>query len=146
MKTRKTYEHLVSAVQARINCLNSNPVNPWHEKHEETINAIVKQIMPSGSGIDCGTKIDLDKSSGEKLVFTFGFHHMNEGGYYDGWTEHTLTVKSSLQFGIELTISGRNRNYIKEYLYDTYRYALTQTIVHEYDKETEISTFKAIGD
>ena len=54
---------------------------------------------------------------------------------YDGWTNHTLTVRASLQFGIDLTISGRNRNQIKEYLYETFQCALTDLI--DYDKNEE---------
>jgi hypothetical protein len=81
-------------------------------------------MLPSGSGIDSGTKIDLDKSHAEKIIFYFGFHHMDENGFYDGWTEHTLVVTPSFT-GINLRIGGRDRNQIKEYLYDTYDYALT---------------------
>jgi len=45
---------------------------------------------------------------------------MNEHGFYDGWTEHRITVKPSLAFGFELTISGRDRNEIKDYLSDVF--------------------------
>lgn len=53
-------------------------------------------------------------------MFDVAFHHMNESGYYDGWTGHTITVKASLSHKFTLTISGRDRNGIKEYLHDTY--------------------------
>ena len=84
--------------------------------------------LPSGSGIDSGCKIDLDSSTSEKIVITFGFHHMNDGGYYDGWTEHKLTVKPSFLFGIDLKISGRDRNQIKDYLYDLFSFELKKEI------------------
>src|SRR5207244_3851388 len=117
------YRHLASLVQARINCQRGNNLE-WHDKHTEEIKAIVNN-GPCGSGIDNGTHIDLDASTGEKLVFYTGYHHMNEGGMYDGWTEHTITVKPSLQFGIVLSISGRDRNEIKEYLHEVYNSWLT---------------------
>ena len=85
--------------------------------------------LPSGSGIDSGCKIDLDSSTSEKIVITFGFHHMNDGGFYDGWTEHKLTVKPSFLFGIDLKISGRDRNQIKDYLYDLFSFELKKEIV-----------------
>lgn len=121
---KPVYQVLASLVDARLRCLKTG--NEWADKHEENILAICKNELPSGSGINCGTKIDLDKSTGDKLVFNMSFHHMNDGGYYDGWTEHVVTVKPSLQFDIELSISGRDRNQIKEYLYETYRLALTE--------------------
>lgn len=84
--------------------------------------------MPSGSGIDSGTKLDYGRSTPDKLVFTMSFHHMNDSGMYDGWTDHSITVKPSLVYGIEIGISGRNRNDIKDYLGDTYHAALTYVV------------------
>lgn len=131
MSTRREplYRALSSLVSARLNCIARKPTAnvEWQSKHEDSIAELV-EFLPSGSGIDGGTKIDLDASTPEKLVFTFGFHHMNDAGMYDGWTEHTLTVRPSLQFDIATTISGRNRNDIKDYLYETYGYALTQDV------------------
>ena len=77
------------------------------------------QDAPSGSGIDCGTKLD-SASSPEKLIFFIEFHHMNEVGYYDGWTQHKLIITPSLVFYYDMKITGPNRNGIKEYLYDIY--------------------------
>jgi hypothetical protein len=94
-------------------------------KVEEDILAVVKEYMPSGSGIDNGTKIDLDKSTSEKLVFTFGFHHMNGNGYYTGWSDYKLIVIPSLIFDIKLKISGKDTD-LKEYLHDVYYDALNK--------------------
>jgi hypothetical protein len=52
---------------------------------------------------------------------------MNDVGYYDGWTEHTVTVTGSLTSGYKMTISGRDRNDIKEYLYETFSAWLDET-------------------
>jgi len=145
MLPRKLYQILASSVQARLNCLKgpyTDEVLDWTVKHTDTIETLVKNFMPSGSGIDCGTKIDLDQSTGEKLVFHFSYHHMNENGMYDGWTEHSLIVKPSLAFGINLTIKGRNRDEIKDYLYETYHCALTDTI-YETD---DLTYFRSIQD
>ena len=139
MLPRKLYQILASSVQARLNCLEheerTNEKHDWTDKHTDTIETLVENFMPSGSGIDCGTKIDLDQSTGEKLVFHFSYHHMNENGMYDGWTEHSLIVKPSLQFGFNLVIKGRDRNGTKEYLHEVYSCALTEVIEWDITKE-----------
>jgi hypothetical protein len=94
---------------------------------QERIDEIMKSA-PSGSGIDHGTKISYEASRNGRMVFDFSFHHMNEGGYYDGWTEHTLVVQPSLEYDIDIVIKGRDRNQIKEYLYDVYGYWLEEEI------------------
>ena len=91
---------------------------------EEELEQCIKKYFPSGSGFDAGTKL-LDKSTPEKLMFQADFHHMDDNGYYDGWTEHVVTVKPSLCFDIEISVSGRNRNGIKEYILDTFHHLLT---------------------
>jgi hypothetical protein len=100
--------------------------NPeWFDRWTERINDLV-DLLPSGSGIDTGTEIDLDRSTGEKIVLYLSFHHMNDG-FYSGWTDHTVIVRPSFR-GINVRISGRDRNGIKEYLAETYDYALTQEV------------------
>jgi hypothetical protein len=126
MNTRLLYSELASLIQARHNCIKSNN-SEWLHNHTTRIQQLIKRYMPSGSGIDCGTKINLDASNEHKLVFTFSFHHMHESGMYDEWTEHKLIVTPSFQ-GIDLRITGRDRNAVKEYLYETYDYALTREI------------------
>jgi hypothetical protein len=117
---------IASSVQARLNCLESKN-EEWEIRHESAISELVMGYMPSGSGIDCGTKIDLERSTGDRLVFHAGFHHMNESGMYDGWTEHIITVRPAFS-GFDIRISGRNRNDIKEYLNEVYSSALSETV------------------
>jgi hypothetical protein len=105
-------------------CKNGN--KEWEERHHDTLYAFVRKFMPSGAGIDTGTGFDFEKSKPDRLVFTTAFHHMDEDGYYDGWTYHDVIVKPSLAFGLDITITGKNRNDIKEYLHETYFHALTQ--------------------
>jgi hypothetical protein len=109
---------LASTLQAMAACENSNNTE-WYGKHKAHVLDIVKRTAPSGSGIDCGTQIDLDKSTSTKLVFTLSYHHMNEAGYYDGWTNHEVVVTGSLT-GLVIKIKGNNRNDIKDHLYETY--------------------------
>lgn len=109
------------------NCLSTGNTE-WQCRHSETILQIVENCLPSGSGIDCGTKIDLDASTPDKLVFDVQYHHMNDGGYYDGWTQHQVIVTPSLGFDFNLRITGPNRNEIKEYLHECYRTALLEVL------------------
>ena len=113
----KNYQKIAAILAAIGNCEKSGNAE-WKSRHGDTLKAIMDNA-PSGSGIDCGTKLD-DTATPEKLVFSMSFHHMNDGGFYDGWTEHKITVKASLQFGFTLSISGRDRNQIKDYLSEIY--------------------------
>lgn len=111
-------KELAGKFNAFQNCVKSNNIE-WKEKHEDSINAMLENL-PHGSGIDAGVKFDWQSSNPEKLVFTFGFHHLNENGYYDGWTEHKAIITASLYFGIKINITGKDRNQIKDYLHDLF--------------------------
>lgn len=91
----------------------------WLERVER-----IMDTAPSGSGIDLGTRLDLEESGNTKLVFQVDYHHMNDSGYYDGWTEHRAIVTPRLT-GIDIKITGRNRNGIKDLLGDEIHHWLT---------------------
>lgn len=117
-------QRIASMLMAIENCEKSNNLE-WRDKHEENLEKLVKDHLPSGSGFDNGTILDRDKSTPEKLVFSTSFHHTDEGGMYDGWTEHTVTVRSSLVFGYTINVSGKNRNDIKEYIAESFHISLS---------------------
>lgn len=123
----RVYRALASAAEQHRNCLKSGNTE-WKVKTEARIDAIVKNHLPSGAGIDAGTKFDVEASSSDKLVFYTSFHHMDENGSYDGWTEHTIRVYPSLTQEIRLTVSGVNRKDIKDYLAEAFHFALTAEI------------------
>jgi hypothetical protein len=122
----KVYQQLASMVAAHLNCVKIGN-DEWRDKWLDRINEQLDEA-PSGSGIDLGTKIDLEMSSSDKLVFEVGFHHMDGNGYYDGWTEHLVIVTPSLQFGFNIKITGVNRNQIKEYLHEIYSYWMNREV------------------
>ena len=124
---RKLYQEIASRVDARLTCERVGNAE-WFQKHSDTVNELIADFLPSGSGWDNGTKIDWDKSTDEKLVFFGSFHHMDENGSYNGWTEHTITVKASLMHGLRIQIGGRNRNDIAEYLHEMFGVALQQDV------------------
>ena len=80
----------------------------------------LEQLLPSGSGIDSGCKIDVEKSSSDKVIITFGYHFLNDAGYYDGWGEYKLIIKPKLSNDFDLRIVGKDRSFIKDYLYDLF--------------------------
>jgi hypothetical protein len=60
--TTKLYTHLASLVQARLNCIESQN-DEWLAKHQDRIESLVKEYLPSGSGFDSGTKLDLEEDA-----------------------------------------------------------------------------------
>ena len=128
----KVYQAMAQKVQAIENCQLSGNLE-WLERHNLDLKELVERL-PSGSGINSGVEFDRARSTPEKLVFNFSYDHMDENGYYTEVTDHTLTVRGSLAFGCRLTIitiSGRNRNDIKEYLYEIFDCALAEELVEE---------------
>lgn len=115
--------NLLSAI---ANCEASGNTE-WKLKHGETLAGLCREYLPSGSGIDNGTMLDEYGSSPDKLVFSAGFHHMNDAGMYDGWTQHLIIVTPTFN-GISVRITGRNRNDIKAYLTDIYSEALGRLV------------------
>jgi len=99
----------------------------WRDKHQEEIDSICENHLPSGSGFDSGTTFDYDRSRPNRLVLNTSYHHMDDG-YYAGWTDHTVTVKASLASGFDLVIGGRDRNEIKDYIAETFQHFLSEEI------------------
>ena len=120
---RTLAQQIASLCVARRNCIESGN-NEWQSNHSETLERIAKDYLPSGSGIDNGTTIDIDATSFTKIVLETSFHHMDEYGGYDGWTSHKITIKPSF-LGLDITISGKNRNDIKDYLHDVFSSCLS---------------------
>ena len=88
----------------------------WAEIWSSRLDYLESNLLPHGSGFDAGTTIDRDKSNATKLVLHTSFHHMDDDGMYDGWTEHTVTITARLDHGFDAKVSGRNRNDIKDYI------------------------------
>jgi len=98
--------------------------NPAHVARWNDILDDIEENLPSGSGFDCGTKIDRERSTSERIILSTSFHHMNDVGMYDGWTEHEIRIVPSLFLGFEIKVGGRDRNQIKEYIADTFYEAM----------------------
>ena len=113
-----------TAIMAMKKCNETN--NPYAEIWMEKLGQYEK-TLPSGSGIDNGTSIDLDKSTDNKIVLHTAFHHMDEYGYYEVWSQHDIIV-TPVFGGIDIRITGKDRNMIKEYLSDVFYNALSEIV------------------
>ena len=127
MRSAPVYRALADCILAMENCERSAN-HEWYAKHREIAERIVADHLPHGSGIDSGPELDIEASSSEKIVLNLSYHHMNDVGVYDGYTDHTITIRPSLALGFTLKVSGRDRRQIKDYLGDAFDCALRETI------------------
>jgi len=115
----KIYICIANRFEAMLNCIK-NGNSEWEEIHKEKIEEIIDNYAPSGSGFDNGTYFDYDNSKKDKLIFATSFHHMNESGYYDGWTDHKIIITPSLVLGFDMRITGKDKRMIKDYIGDMF--------------------------
>ena len=99
---------------------------------ESKLSYLAKNYLPSGSGVDGGCEIH-PQSHANNIGIVFSFHHMDEHGGYDGWTAHKAIVTPDFS-GIDVRITGPNRNGIKEYLGDLFHHALSEEFAGYGDK------------
>ena len=118
---RKLYQVIANKLQAMKNLEKDDP-NGWYDKHAKSIEDLIKDHFPHGSGFDGDVRIDTNLSNPEKLVFFAEFHHMNENGYYDGWSTLKVVVKPSLAWGFDFKLTGikRKYRYDAEYYYSMF--------------------------
>ena len=117
MKTR-LYTKIASLLDAIENCKKSNNTE-WQIRHEDYLNDLLHKHLPHGSGFDSGCTLS-EHSTSEKLIFTADFHHMDSNGYYCGWTHHKVVVTPSLCWDINIKVTGRDRNDIKNYIHEVF--------------------------
>lgn len=123
---RKTTVRVLAETQGALDrCLEWHGIRGDYSaaiaSHRRAIE-LVMQNAPSGAGIDSGTTL-LDVTA-DRVRFGCSFHHMSDSGGYDGWTEHTIVVRPSFS-GIDVRVTGRDRNDVKSYLADVYSTWLT---------------------
>ena len=130
---RPLFKEIAAVAGALHRCKNHADAT-WCNRHDDILTHIERDLLPHGSGIDNGCKIDRDKSTDDKIVIRFSFHHINDNGYYCGWSDYVVTVTPAFS-GICLKISGRNVNDVKDYLADTFYHCLTSIIAWDTDKQ-----------
>lgn len=145
--TKPLYIELATLVQRQRNLADSisvaihNSNGPERDRClamkvqvEDEIHRLVKEHLPSGSGVDNGTTLDTGACfrAGHSrllcLALSAGFHHMNDQGSYVKWTEHSIQVIPDMISGFTLNIGGPNYRQIKDYLFELYGQALQQVV------------------
>lgn len=122
---------------ARLNCEKNNGdenSRVWELRWCKRLNKLV-ELIPSGSGIDVTPRtwrsVDI---SPREIRFDVEFHHMNDGGFYDGWTTHTIVVRPSFD-GVSVSVSGRNRRDVKDHLHEVMEYAFTRHVTWDEERQ-----------
>ena len=119
MTARTLAREIARRIQAIENCRASGNTE-WQEMHAEAVRALARDYLPSGSGFDSGSAVDLNASRPDCIVIRTEFHHMHESGVYDGWTQHVVRVRPSLAYGLAITVSGPNRDGTKDYIAEVF--------------------------
>lgn len=123
----KLYQKLAGTIAAIENCQKSGNTT-YIQTHKDLLRYFESEYLPSGSGFDNGSKIDLQKSTPEKIVILSDYHKMSDAGYYCGWQAVKVVVKPSLLYGFTLSITGGNRKF-KDYVSDAFEHALKRTVI-----------------
>ena len=118
---------LAAQIATAVSALRTLPDGHHARPFWDDVMSSLSDLLPSGSGIDSGTTIKTDDCKPEKLVLSCEFHHMNDVGSYDGWTDHKIIVTPSWD-GINVKVTGRDRNQIKDCLGDTFHFAMSQDV------------------
>ena len=101
---------------------------PFADMAEDRLREFCRDFLPSGSGFDSGCYVEIEESRRDKIVIRCDFHHMNESGYYDGWTTHRAIVTPCLLYGYALRVTGKDKRGIREYIGDTIGHCLDSEI------------------
>ena len=115
---RTIWDEIASACEARRDCEKSGNVE-WFEKWSDCLLAL-QDRLPHGGGFDDGTTIDIDNSGFSKIKLYTAFHHMPDIGVYDGWTNHTVTIRPMFGIGPDIKVSGKDRAGIKDYIAEVF--------------------------
>lgn len=115
---KKLAHYIASACAAERRCNKHN--NSFADRWDDLLTLIEKNLLPHGSGIDCGCKIVREKCDDSRITIEFSYHHMNENGVYVGWSEYRVTARPGLEIDLSLTITGQDRNGLKEYFADLF--------------------------
>lgn len=126
MKPQTMAAAFVNCKIAHNNCV-TNGNTDWEVRWLARLDALV-QLIPSGSGIDRAPRTrSAVEIAADAIRFDVGFHHMNDVGMYDGWTEHTVLVRPAFD-GITVRVSGRDRNGVKDYIAEVMEHAFTRHV------------------
>jgi hypothetical protein len=129
MQKKRLCAHLGSLADAVRNCVQSGNAE-WQANHANKIVALVREHMPSGSGIDAGVTMQTNLCSSRVLCFASSYHTMDEHGSYSGWVDFLVRVDPTFD-GIEVEINSAGNGDVedhKDYLSEVFYTALMQEV------------------
>ena len=116
-------KNILGMANAMQNCVKHDDIEKanWYDIHKDSIETILLDKLPHGSGIDCKWEFDF---TDKLIVCRNSWHKMNENGMYCGYIDFEIRIKIShrntdgkLVFAI-VGRFGRLQD-IKDYLYET---------------------------
>lgn len=113
-------------LQARENCKKDATKLDWFNNHDFTLYQIERNYLPHGSGINSGCTIEREFKK-DCVILHVPYHNMDENGYYCGWSDFKIVCKPEFD-GISLKIIGKDKYFVKDYLYDLFNNCLTEMI------------------
>jgi hypothetical protein len=117
VNTLPLYQHIARTLAWK-------PTDSFRSERERRL-VELQQQLPCGSGFDAGCEIVDEYCPRKGFKVTFGYHKMNEDGYYDGWVHCAVYVRPCLEYGFTIKITGTGRDsYLREYLHDVLSHAL----------------------
>ena len=96
-----------------------NAIKHCKPAYQDLANSTIDEmdsLLPHGSGIDGICEIDRNNSTIDKIIVNLEYHHLNDAGYYEGWTSHQVILTPSFIGGFDLKVTGKDKNGIKDYL------------------------------
>ena len=110
-----------------------NPTGEYLDSKNKRVDELIDKYLPSGSGFD--GKIELDeKSTDKKIILHVEYHHMNDNGFYDGWSTFKIIITPSLAYDYSLVVKGET--VVKKYFYDgVFKNYIIDTFMPYLDKE-----------
>jgi hypothetical protein len=140
---RKVYAHIANLFHSATTATNPYWAKAW--KH--ILIEVIQEHLPSGSGFDNGCSLNFEESKTNKLVINCDYHHMDENGYYDGWSYNKIVITPDLRWEFNMKLvnmkGGKKlKDYDREYFIDTLNHHLNQEvdiyeIVNKYKPEVK---------
>ena len=125
----------MSLAVAILNCeTHPGQYADWATKHRDTLESILLEALPHGSGIDADWTFDVTGTVARPVIKCHNsYHGMDENGYYCGWTDFSVVIGPSLDpinlcpdFKLVGRFSASVVHDLKGYLEDTISYALSE--------------------
>ena len=112
-----------------------NPTGEYVSSKEKQLRDLILNYLPSGSGFDGNINID-KKSTDKKIILHVEYHHMNDNGFYDGWSTFKIIITPSLAYDYSMQVKGET--VVKKYFYDgVFKNYIIDTFIPYLDKEME---------